>query len=475
VQLVHEIVAHAAHAAALTDLIERVGSYAGFAAIVGLAVLAALYFSQARDVRRLREWAGRAPERAAELQHAGRTAQAAAVRTGQPGAGTVGPAQPVARPAGAAQAGARPAPAGATAGTQAHGTPARPATVPGTRPGAVPATAGANAAPATAAAGAAASAAGAAPATAGGAPATAKPGAATGQTAAPARPGAAPGQAAPARPGTQPGQTARPATAATGQTAAPARPGQPSAPARPGAPGGGAPGATPGQRPAARPAAAPGARPATTAPVRGNTGTGAKVLPARPVQPQRPRPMPTVAGRSGQTAVIPPPRKARRWTAPRYLALIVAGVIVLGLGGTVGFLALTGDDDSKPKSSATVPLPTGEQQAGDKNRSKPAAPAIDPATVTVAVLNGTQVTGLAGTTGQKVSAAGFKLGNVATGAQDAPRAESVVLYKPGASRQARAVSRKLGISQIEPVDPASATLAGTATVVVVVGADRATQ
>ena len=29
----------------------------------GLAVMSALYFSQARDVKRLREWAGRAPER----------------------------------------------------------------------------------------------------------------------------------------------------------------------------------------------------------------------------------------------------------------------------------------------------------------------------------------------------------------------------------------------------------------------------
>ena len=66
------------------------------------------------------------------------------------------------------------------------------------------------------------------------------------------------------------------------------------------------------------------------------------------------------------------------------------------------------------------------------------------------------------------------LGNVATASQAAPRAESVVLYRPGASRQARAVARKLGILQIEPVDSASAALAGTATVVVVVGADRAT-
>ena len=36
------------------------------AAFLGLAILALLYFSQARDVRRLRDWAGRAPERAVE-------------------------------------------------------------------------------------------------------------------------------------------------------------------------------------------------------------------------------------------------------------------------------------------------------------------------------------------------------------------------------------------------------------------------
>jgi LytR cell envelope-related transcriptional attenuator len=48
------------------DEIKEIGSYAGLAAFLGLAVLALLYFSQARDVRRLRDWAGRAPERDAE-------------------------------------------------------------------------------------------------------------------------------------------------------------------------------------------------------------------------------------------------------------------------------------------------------------------------------------------------------------------------------------------------------------------------
>jgi hypothetical protein len=52
----------------LKDILVNTGAIAGFAGIVGLAVLAMLYFSQARDVRRLREWAGREPERAAEVE-----------------------------------------------------------------------------------------------------------------------------------------------------------------------------------------------------------------------------------------------------------------------------------------------------------------------------------------------------------------------------------------------------------------------
>ena len=54
-------------ALSLSSEIEKYGAYAGFAAIPALAVLALLYFAQAREVKRLREWAGRAPERAQEF------------------------------------------------------------------------------------------------------------------------------------------------------------------------------------------------------------------------------------------------------------------------------------------------------------------------------------------------------------------------------------------------------------------------
>ena len=48
------------------ELIKEIGAFAGLAAFLGLGLLAMLAFSQARDIRRLREWAGSAPERDAD-------------------------------------------------------------------------------------------------------------------------------------------------------------------------------------------------------------------------------------------------------------------------------------------------------------------------------------------------------------------------------------------------------------------------
>src|ERR671935_1602934 len=51
-------------------LIESIGPVLGIVAFLGLAILAFLLFQQGRDIRRLREWAGRAPERAQEAAEA---------------------------------------------------------------------------------------------------------------------------------------------------------------------------------------------------------------------------------------------------------------------------------------------------------------------------------------------------------------------------------------------------------------------
>jgi hypothetical protein len=116
-------------------LIQEIGAYAGLIALPGLVILAVLHFSQARDVRRLREWAGRAPERAAAAQQQRvlvddpRRAAAAApapVPTARPSSGA--PPQPPPRPASSP---ATPAPtAPPPSGSPAAASPTRPAASP---------------------------------------------------------------------------------------------------------------------------------------------------------------------------------------------------------------------------------------------------------------------------------------------------------------------------------------------------------
>ncbi|MGH2833644.1 MAG: hypothetical protein ACRDK2_12795, partial [Solirubrobacteraceae bacterium] len=77
-------------ALSLTNSVTKIGAIAAFAALLGIAILALLVFAQAREIKRLREWAGRAPERAAEheqrvsSQAAARTAGVQAVPTARP-------------------------------------------------------------------------------------------------------------------------------------------------------------------------------------------------------------------------------------------------------------------------------------------------------------------------------------------------------------------------------------------------------
>jgi hypothetical protein len=50
----------------LLKVIEQIGAFAGLASFLGLAFLALLSFAHGRDIRRLRDWAGSAPERDSE-------------------------------------------------------------------------------------------------------------------------------------------------------------------------------------------------------------------------------------------------------------------------------------------------------------------------------------------------------------------------------------------------------------------------
>lgn len=155
--------------------------------------------------------------------------------------------------------------------------------------------------------------------------------------------------------------------------------------------------------------------------------------------------------------------------APRYLAL-AAGAVVIIAGGTLGALQLIGEDDSSGDGRGARSDGSRRDGGGDQGARAPREP-VDPAQVTVAVLNGTTIAGLAAQVGEEARADGFTLGTV-TNAAATDQEGSKVLYDKGQKNAARAVANRLGIRSTGPVDPISEELAGSFDVVVLVGADR---
>ena len=151
-----------------------------------------------------------------------------------------------------------------------------------------------------------------------------------------------------------------------------------------------------------------------------------------------------------------------------YIGMAVLGVLVLA-GGAYGAIQLTGDDGGSDSGAQRSERGERERSGGDGERRTGAN--VNPAQVTVAVLNGTTVQGLAAQVGEEVRAAGFKLGTIGNAAR-IDQATSVVLYRDGQTRSARAVANRLGIDTTQAVDSVNEEIAGSFDVIVLVGSDR---
>jgi hypothetical protein len=159
-----------------------------------------------------------------------------------------------------------------------------------------------------------------------------------------------------------------------------------------------------------------------------------------------------------------PPRRSQPWygrIGTRHVAVALVGLLVLGGAAAYGVSQLTGDDGTDNSGNAQA-----------NNEPKRNGAAVKPGNVTVAVLNGTTVPGLAAALRDQIAAAGFKKGAI-DDYSDQRLAESVVQYAPGHQAQAKAVGRRVGVTQREPVTADSRALAGDATVIVIAGADKA--
>ena len=167
----------------------------------------------------------------------------------------------------------------------------------------------------------------------------------------------------------------------------------------------------------------------------------------------------------------PPPRRSKGrlvlggLIAALALAAVAAGVIILTKGGS--------------SSSAS----TASLSSSLATRRPSQTPVVRPSTVTVSVLNGTDMQGLAGHVAQRLAADGYRKGAV-TNASDQTQTTSVVAYMaPSERRDALAVAGalKLARTSVQPIDASTKAIACpptnacTSAVVVTIGRDLATQ
>jgi hypothetical protein len=109
----------------------------------------------------------------------------------------------------------------------------------------------------------------------------------------------------------------------------------------------------------------------------------------------------------------------------------------------------------------------GDEADSPKAKSGPAAAAA----VRVGVLNGTAAPGLAGEFAQTLKSAGFTTRPVTN--TEEPIDISTVMFVPGSQQQASQVAGAVGIQKTEPITPEIQAIAEGASVVVVLGEDKA--
>jgi len=388
------------------NFISSVGADAGFAAIIGLAILVLLYFAHARETANLREQAAlltqrlqQAESRVAQLSQA---QPAVAAQPGQVAQAATGPARayPTAIPA---------APAGVAAPALLAATRVVPLVVqpvpePAAAPGPVPA------------------------------PALAPVGA-------PAQTVSEPAEAATAAPPPVPAPMQAPAPAAApATTAIPPQPG-PTKAADALPPPDGPP--TPAPAPAALTAA--GANGAghdrVAAPVGTVAGASTEPAGAQPRVASEP-----AASHRTLPPLSPPPR--RRSGLGRRVALLVGALLIAG--AIAALVVATADSGNSPTSSVgarTTNAPTlGRARSAVK---------FNPASVTVAVLNGTATNQLAHKVAARLTGVGYKQGTVATAANQT-ETTTIVSYLPGTTNRSDAlhvaIALKLRRASVQPID-----------------------
>jgi hypothetical protein len=146
---------------------------------------------------------------------------------------------------------------------------------------------------------------------------------------------------------------------------------------------------------------------------------------------------------------------------------VVAAVVVAltSLGGS------SSNKGTVATTSTGTTTKTHTSSAKGKHGAK-ATPALSPAETNVAVLNGTETTGLAHRIASDLQQNGYSQANALDGTPPGSGQVTVVEYASGHHAEAEGVAHSLSVKDVQPLETAVSSLAGSAPVVVIVGADK---
>jgi cytoskeletal protein RodZ len=153
------------------------------------------------------------------------------------------------------------------------------------------------------------------------------------------------------------------------------------------------------------------------------------------------------------------------------VALIVVLVFSLGGGGSKGASSSSNATSSGSSTAATKSTTTKTKSSSKKSAA--ASATTSPAELSVTVLNGTTTTGLARHTSEELQQHGFTKAAPLNGQPPGANQTTTVQYTSGHSADAQSVAQALGVAQAQPIEGTVASMAPGASVVVIVGLDKA--
>ncbi len=153
--------------------------------------------------------------------------------------------------------------------------------------------------------------------------------------------------------------------------------------------------------------------------------------------------------------------------------MILGGAIVVVLLLVFALSELKGGAKSNATSTTQSSL-VGETHSTRTHTRTPAV-AANPSEIAVVVLNGTSTVGLAHHLAADLRQSGYTHAAASTAVPPGTHAITIVQYTHGHRVDGQAVAKVLDVKQVHSIEASTTSLVGSATVVVLAGADQAAQ